>query len=187
MVFSEEQNVFELHWKSMIIWDFSRIAFLSHKLQTPSHAHPHLPHFDWWPQLNSPPTHTSPTPSSSSSSSLGPWNHWRHPYEPFTCLDIGLTWQDRIKWGVCRQEPSAPHLWSGPPSTALVWFGDRRPGKQGGAGRRPETETRFGAEWPPSSPILTLTWESRFINWSTPLCFIPTKNWVCCFKPLMRP
>lgn len=60
------------------------------------------------------------------------------------------------------------HLWSGPPSTALVWFGERRPGKEG-AGRRPETETRFGAEWPSSSPILTLTWESCFLNWNIPL------------------
>ena len=104
-------------------------------------------HLNWWPQSNSPPTHTPPTPSPSSSSSLSPSNHWRHPYEPFTGQNIRLTRQDRIKRGVYRQEPSAPHLWSGPPR--LPRFGlatDGRASKQGGAGRRPETETRFGAE-----------------------------------------
>ena len=81
-----------------------------------------------------------------------PWNHWWHPYEPFTDQNIGLTLQDRIKTGSLQAGAvgTAPVVRPSLDCPGLVW----RPtaGQAGGAGRRPETETRFGAEWPSPPP-----------------------------------
>ena len=80
---------------------------------------PHLPHIDWWPQLNSPLTHTPPTPSPSSSAPPTSWNHWCHFYGAFIHIYFDLTCQDPMKWEVYRQSLST----CGPALPRLPWFG----------------------------------------------------------------